>query len=325
MDEIYLAKFPEVADEPARPGSKKWRGFYSPFSRDSVAYSTMRIQQLMNWPTRPEHTRSFPRTTDVLADLDAMVSGLDKPIGRDSSRERPLLWNDLPAEEAASKEGECEAEGVLGRGVEKEVGEKEAVAETAAATVEEPPNEHVQPCAEEPPQQQIQQEVRKESEQQQTAVRRAKRLPRRKKLSSPNPYKRRRSDKLHAPLTESSEAAGASGTLEPPARSRLPSMATGKDALEEATDGVALQYIKKLAMGAVEAVAKLAEGPQKPTRREVGAEGPAAKQAQLRKDSRFVAVVAKMDEAMQKERYQRTSEVCVLHSVPLILCKLEES
>lgn len=39
-DEIYLAEFPEVVDEPARPGSKKWRGFYSPFSRDFVAYPT---------------------------------------------------------------------------------------------------------------------------------------------------------------------------------------------------------------------------------------------------------------------------------------------
>lgn len=36
-DEVYLADFPEVVERPERPGSIRWRSFYSKFTRDFVA------------------------------------------------------------------------------------------------------------------------------------------------------------------------------------------------------------------------------------------------------------------------------------------------
>ena len=90
-DEVYLACFPEVVDDPAAPGSAKWKSYYSPLSRDFVAWPPMLVQRLMQWPGYPQHTRNFPRSLDIIGDLDAIVLRLDGRIGRAPSRDR-AIW-----------------------------------------------------------------------------------------------------------------------------------------------------------------------------------------------------------------------------------------
>ena len=101
-DEIYVECFPEVVDEPAAPGTAKWKSFYSPFSRDFVAWPSILTQRLMNWKELPQHRRNFTRSVDVLADLDAIVLRLDKRIGRAPSRDR-AIWEDRVVVESSAK------------------------------------------------------------------------------------------------------------------------------------------------------------------------------------------------------------------------------
>ena len=170
-DEMYLAEFPEVVDKPERPGSTKWRSFYSPYTRDFIAYPPAKVQQIMRWPTYGTHTRCFERTSDALADLDRIVGRLDRRFGREPSRERPLLWNERPAEEWPSQEG---GEKVV-RAAEKPVLPPAPSAQRDP--VQQPPQNVGTAGAEQPAQQPAQ------------PARRTKRAPRPKKLDSPHPAK----------------------------------------------------------------------------------------------------------------------------------------
>ena len=95
-DEVYLAAFPEVVDAPERPGSSRWRGFYSHYTRDFVGDPTPHVRQLMGWSGHPIYTRHFAKRANELEDLDVVISEVEARLGRDPSRARELQMDSAP-------------------------------------------------------------------------------------------------------------------------------------------------------------------------------------------------------------------------------------
>lgn len=120
-DEVYLAEFPEVVDRPERPGSVRWRSFYSKYTRDFLANPSDIVIKLMKWVPQYTHTLHFPRKGDEIDYLDAVVAELDARVGRDPSQLRPLRWEVRLKREASFTsrevlEGESElSEGSIAR------------------------------------------------------------------------------------------------------------------------------------------------------------------------------------------------------------------
>lgn len=103
-DEVYLAEFPEVVDRPERPGSTRWRSFYSKFTRDFLGSPSDLVASLMSWRPQNTHTLHFVRSGDEVEYLDRVLSELDKRVGRDPSQMRPIHWEVRTKKEVLSPE-----------------------------------------------------------------------------------------------------------------------------------------------------------------------------------------------------------------------------
>ena len=287
-DEIYLAEFPEVVDRPERPGSTRWRNFYSPFTRDFIARPPPKVQQIMRWPTYATHTPCFEKTSDALDDLDRIVTRLDRRFGREPSRERPLLWNERPAAERPPQvEGDKPAS----------TGEKEAVVSAQAGGAQQSRDSEGTARAEQPTQQ----------------VRRTKRAPRPKRTGSPNPAKKRQ---VHVRAEESRqvgalvEGAG-TGSGSSAAALGMPAPLTTLPLDSGApTDREALQYLRKVIL---DAVAILAVGAQQTSRSDFARCEGASTAAPTPPKVTPSEVVRRAGEAMRKERYRRANQAFVAH------------
>lgn len=91
-DEVYLAEFPEIVDKPERPGSVRWRSFYSKFTRDFLGCPPDIVFLLMRWVPQATHTLHFPRGEDEVEYLDRVIAELDPRLGRDPSQMRAIQW-----------------------------------------------------------------------------------------------------------------------------------------------------------------------------------------------------------------------------------------
>lgn len=108
-DEVYLAEFPEIVDKPERPGSIRWRSFYSKFTRDFLGGPSDLVMSLMKWAPHYTHTPHFQRSGDEVSYLDDVIVDLDSRVGRDPSQMRPIQWEvRLKKETPLSAKGQSE-------------------------------------------------------------------------------------------------------------------------------------------------------------------------------------------------------------------------